>query len=230
MRIISKFHDYYDRAMGLGQDRTVVFVRHTENVKDAPAIMEPPYHFDRHSRDWTARCEPFTIGFCGKVYRGIAADLQYRDYEAGVANVRHCFYDLDDLAEFLAAKKMDLGAVKGKRRGWRWSYRQGWQEFMEKPQGEVSAEAWFIECKVALLAWDRALMIGKELGIVRNPRLKNYEFFRVFEPFQTFQELSMFIGGVLPGADADMAKVSDKDRLAQRGFDKWSFRKMPEAK
>ena len=32
MRIISKFHDYYDSALSYGADDTLVYLRHTEEI------------------------------------------------------------------------------------------------------------------------------------------------------------------------------------------------------
>jgi hypothetical protein len=61
-----------------------------------------------------------------------------------------------------------------------------------------------------------------------NPLLKEYEFFKVFDTFQAFQEIQMFLGGVLGRGEKEIVQVADKYKIAQHGFDKWSFRKMPE--
>lgn len=36
MRIISKFHDFYDVGMGLGMDDDLVFIRTETNIKNNP--------------------------------------------------------------------------------------------------------------------------------------------------------------------------------------------------
>jgi len=51
------------------------------------------------------------------------------------------------------------------------------------------------------------------------------EFFKIVDPFTAFQELSMFIGGIMGGKSPIMIEVADKDRIAKHGFDKFSFRK-----
>jgi hypothetical protein len=232
MRIISKFHDYYDRAMGAGQDQSLVFVRQHQVVKDLPEFMRPAHRFDRQSRRWGIQCFPFTIGFCGRLYYGITLVARTHWSVEPAGETRHSFYSVSELSVAHAA----LGAVldnetKHKKR-WRNIFhtrdRFDWREFMAQPQGNKAHEQWFIENKVSIAVWDQETYAPDERSI--NPQLKRYEFFRVFDAFQTYQELSMFVGGVLPGASADMAVVGDKDRLAQRGFDKWSFRKMPEKK
>jgi hypothetical protein len=46
------------------------------------------------------------------------------------------------------------------------------------------------------------------------------------DPFTLFQELSMFVGGVLPRNPNPMVEITDdKVKVAKHGFDKWSFRK-----
>jgi hypothetical protein len=43
-----------------------------------------------------------------------------------------------------------------------------------------------------------------------------------------FQEIQMFISGVLGIDENPTVEVSDKDKIISRGFDyKWSFRKEP---
>jgi hypothetical protein len=63
-----------------------------------------------------------------------------------------------------------------------------------------------------------------------NPLLKNYEFFKMFDSFQAFQEVSMFIGGVLGKGEKEITEVADKYKITQHGFNKWSFRKEPKIK
>ena len=38
----------------------------------------------------------------------------------------------------------------------------------------------------------------------------------------------MFISGVLGNKEKEIVQVEDKYKIAQHGFDKWSFRKEPE--
>jgi len=63
-----------------------------------------------------------------------------------------------------------------------------------------------------------------------NPLLKDYKFYKIFDAIQAFQEISMFLGGVLGNKEKEIVNVADKYKIAQHGFDKWSFRKEPEKK
>ena len=227
MRIISKFHDYYDTAMGYGQDQSVVYVRDQKDSDEAPSQMKLCHRIDRDAPQRYAICYPFAIAFCGKIYRGFSAVVKPSD----ATPTRKACYTKDELIQFLASHKINI-TEKSYRGRWIPFWDRSWTEYLAQPQCDASAESWFIERKIAVMVSDLevkqeyALTREHETGIIINPCLKRYEFYRIFDAYQTFQELSMFVGGILPGADADMAVVNDKDRYAQRGFDvKWGFRK-----
>jgi hypothetical protein len=64
-------------------------------------------------------------------------------------------------------------------------------------------------------------------GIIvsKNRRLKDFEFYRLFEPTKAFQEVSMFIGGVLGSEGPGIVKITDNIVLRDKaGFDKTSFK------
>ena len=55
-----------------------------------------------------------------------------------------------------------------------------------------------------------------------NPKIKNYEFSKIFDPYLMFQELEMFIGNVLTNNNTpEMPVGSDKVIAESKGYDKW---------
>lgn len=67
------------------------------------------------------------------------------------------------------------------------------------------------------------------ITLIRNPCLADLEFQRVLDPYTCFQNIAMFIGGVMPGRQMPMVHLTDTDRLLKRGFDPvYGFRKRPE--
>ena len=61
---------------------------------------------------------------------------------------------------------------------------------------------------------------------INPPTLKGIEFFKVMDAYTIYQELEMWIGGVLPNAGRPMVTISDHDKVGKHGFDpKWSFRR-----
>jgi hypothetical protein len=72
-------------------------------------------------------------------------------------------------------------------------------------------------------AFERHLNIEVNLDI-----LGPAEFFKVQDPFTTFQDIAQFVGGVLASQGNDMAEIGNLDKVRKAGFDtKTSFRKAP---
>jgi hypothetical protein len=72
--------------------------------------------------------------------------------------------------------------------------------------------------------------ILKRTSFPERELLKTYDFYRIFDPYTAFQELSMYFGGVLGTANPYVPEVSDKDLRDAKGFDDWSFKKEPSKK
>ena len=73
MRIISKFHDYYDSVMIYGQDKTVVYQREEKKIFDAKIKTKDLELYSARigyykNSIWERKIDPFIIVFCGKVY------------------------------------------------------------------------------------------------------------------------------------------------------------------
>lgn len=59
-----------------------------------------------------------------------------------------------------------------------------------------------------------------------NASLKKYKFFKVFSTALAYQEISMYLGGVLGQGNPTIPEISNKDMIEAKGFDlKTSFRK-----
>ena len=61
-------------------------------------------------------------------------------------------------------------------------------------------------------------LIGDEL--CEGGSLKQVEFVKVFDPYTCFQEIEMYLSGVLGGMSPKMIECSDEVRLESHGFDK----------
>lgn len=65
--------------------------------------------------------------------------------------------------------------------------------------------------------------------LVRNPRLKDLRLGSALDSYTVFQELGMFIGGVMPGQQSPMVQVSDRTQVLKKGFDPvYGFRRRPQ--
>lgn len=61
-------------------------------------------------------------------------------------------------------------------------------------------------------------------SIVFNCNLDQFEFYKVFNPYQAYQEISMFLGGLAVPLN-NIPHIDDKIMAEAKGFDKFSFRK-----
>jgi hypothetical protein len=244
MYIIAKKKDYYDGVAGTtGIDKTIVYDRETLEFEkdDIPTMFErkrgywstrkadTPFHkIGYHSIRKEFRgvfCDEyayFIIGFCGKLYVGWKLYRANNEYPYEVTT--EITYDFDFMKTFLEQKT--------------------WQGNLEDSVNYVKtydALQMFRDLKSPIFVYDSdfgRLYFDKKRSIYNshkskffiNSLLKDYEFYKIFDSFQAFQEVSMFMGGVLGRGEKEIVEVADKYKIAQHGFDKWSFRKEPENK
>lgn len=230
MRIISKFHDYYDCIQRLGQDRTVVYLRNPKVIKGWPF----PSCRGTYKDSWT---NPLTkirmIGFCGKIIPLVEL------FDEVDSDPIRC-WSLGEVDAFMKARlntKAWTAYWKSRwARGCAYSRdRKSFKKFFDNcAQHENSYENLFRENHSPLfIATSRVFRTGKS-EIVFNACLKDVEFYTRFDTYQAFQEIAMYMGGILGTHGGHKTKykgkmmsseVSDRDLAAAKGFDKYSFRK-----
>jgi hypothetical protein len=247
MYIISKFKDYYDTAMGsAGTDKKLIYNRETKvgnfHIEGKPVkwgkksgaeyLIEGNrwYNFS-NSLD----TQLYFIGFCGKIYPLIRQE--YRIPKKFINSVQ-------ELGNEFIYDKEKINDILQKH-----NYFNNWNaQFsnLDEMIQKIESANLFIEnkttsfilshFKVAANFWNnygpekewlKWTPVAKEkYNIITNPQLKTFEFFRVVDPYQAFQEISMYLGGVLGTEGNGMVEISDKDKILQYGFDlKTSFRK-----
>ena len=225
MRIVSDFHDYYDTAIGFGGvDNTIVYNRKTETILNP---REPLFHMDwgmRHSIGDFDRArlvipdpiyDPFNglehvhygaIVFCGKTYPVLER----------IGKV----YQMDKWEE------LDISSKVLTRLRDMWA-----KPLMQKDYSELN-----LTFKAPVIFNTSARRMHNPLNlpgyhmandIVLNPQLGPMGFASCVPPFEAFQELHMFLGNYFVGvAPPQTTPMTEKQKVAQKGMDKWSFRKM----
>lgn len=237
MYIISKKKDYYDGVVGtMGIDKTLVYDRETqvlENYLEFPKAFQPSrtynarwnnhfmHNFENFKKTKYAENSMFFVGFCGRIYVGwkfyreVPNPSGYQDMETYITydrefvkkNVKTVSWHanlMDDLNFIDTYNSMDI----------------------------------FRDLKVPIFLYDGDYdrkCIGKyfrraDSRFIINPILNEYEFYKVIDSFTAFQELSMFMGGVLGRSEKNIVEVEDKYKITQHGFNKWSFRREPTKK
>ena len=242
MYIIAKKKDYYDGVAGtMGIDKTIVYERETIEYEgeDMPKVFRSKgyrtYFRERENNPlyrlsnshikheyWKKfpRHSYFLIGFCGKLYVGFKL-YSIKDTEEYNNVITTITYDQDYMIELFESKTFS-------------------GHFTDNLNNVLHYNAldWFRELKTPCFVYDQDFGGIDHIDIkyynynahskfVINPLLKDYEFYKVFDSFQAFQEIMMFMGGVLGRGEKEIVEVADKYKIAQHGFDKWSFRKEP---
>lgn len=205
MRIIDKRRDYYDCGMAFGYEESIVYVRSPKEIK----VNEKGYCY---RRDF----ESIYIGFCGKIYFAILAGYQ------------NVCYDLNDLDNYVSGKfsKKDKQSYfdgrycLGNSFYSRGSLKHRFEE--AKNKSGYGYEKLFIEHNTPIFVVNECTN-----SIFINPILKEYQFYRVVDPYTAFQEVSMYVGGVLRSPTKPIPDIPDTVMRDIKGFDKWSFKKEP---
>lgn len=226
MRIISPFRDYYDTAQGFGADQTRVFVRkpkiHAVKPSDLPSVLRDLFREARGHGDHTQVYSVIPIVFCGRLYHAVRVTHRVRDRSSLLGRQETIVhYDLEVARNWAAAN--GLAAVE---RGMEARLRDG-RVATGTSQGrpvDGAARDWLIENRAAILVGDEADYSG---FLTENSPLAPLQFYRIFAAPQAYQELDMFLSGVLSAEDRPMLPISDEIRAQQHGFDRLSFRRAP---
>jgi len=240
LRIISKQHDYYDSVRIFGIDPNIVYVRKeisydqsTPEYKNArsaaiiDAVISKLPHVSCYRRDaYISRA--FVLIFCGKIFPCILYRYYSSDIRFPKKRYKYC-YNLDSVEHFINkyGSKSDKRRFKSKSR-YRMSTKRNMEELF-KISGSKSSEFIDLHHNIGYPSLIIEPNATNQKHLIYNPILKDINFYRIFDTFKTFQELSMFIGGVMGGECPPMIEISDDIRFEEKGFDsKLSFRKEKE--
>ena len=234
MRIISKFHDYYDGCMRHGIDMTCIYQREMKEYsheKDFPILfgLNAPLMWKKPSeyRFWERAYDHGIVWFCGKVYPYIVLTGAKIPTPAYPQFERVYCYTPEQAVEIILAhgskeEKARLDLKRRARFGKAISNRELIHRFFlfNSEHSEKSTVDTLCKLGVPVLHFEPS-----HPRLILNPCLKDIQFYKVFNPYAAYQELAMFVSGVMGGQAPPMIPVSDKVRLEKHGFDKWSFRK-----
>jgi len=238
MLIISKKKDYYDGVVGsVGVDKTIVYERKYQELEendvnfpeefDRPesyhpkeeSILRKLWHFGLIDKKKYIGETPIIVGFCGKLYIGWKFHKEIKTkYHYDENEIKTDFiYDYDEIKNFIEQKS--------------------WNLHLDDIVNDIinyNAIDIFRRYNTPIFVYDYDYYYSKYGGVIPkfyvNPRLKDFEFYKVFDTFTAFQEIQMFISGVLGSGEKEIVEVEDKHKISQHGFDKWSFRKEPTKK
>jgi len=232
MYVISKFKDYYDGVVGtMGVDKTLVYERNTIEIEDSeemPIEFQPSNNLSwSHRRDnhflnigymttdskKYSGCQSFIIGFCGKLYLGWKFNYTVRDkFNLYSEDRTDIIYGFDNAKQYL------------KSGFWKNTSQEDIDYVLNYDPIDM-----FRTLNTPVFIYDKNES-HRNTKLIINPILKDYEFYKEVDSFTAFQEIQMFLGGVLGTGEKEIIEVEDKYKIPQHGFDKWSFRREPTKK
>ena len=251
MLIVSKFHDYYDSAAGFGVDKALVYKRVSESggFLRLPKLRGAGPTEERHiCKDGThvyIKASKIPLVFCGEVFYRYIGEVKIAT-SGFLGSYVKTFTHHESKGLFSAIyKEYGLSEKTDDRPRWmgsRWEPKDDSITFEEAlPNQDLVGLSIREGTPVWLLRtlkynekdpYARGIEIGPRditYVIERDPVLKDLGFFQVKDPFQAYQDIAMFLGGVMGVGDRPMVQLSDKEVHQKHGFDKMSFRKAPEA-
>ena len=222
--------DYYDIGLSTGIDPNITLVRYPDKKLLDSDIGEKPRSDDNIWPVKTLRAvkqkgkgyidpatlDTITVAFCDKVYTGI------RYIPTGSFGLKLYFWSLDKLRECLSKQKL-YPEIQNP-----WFKRSvSIDTFFDPYPAPDKLRSLMIDRKISILLHDPANLHSNDPAhsLVNPWGLKKYGFASALDPYTAFQELSMWIGGVLGGNSPETVSITDNKVLIENhGYDKHSFR------
>lgn len=248
MRIVSKFYDYYDKALAYGIDTDILYVRETKEIILPPILYwEPQKSQERQKFELFKLAQDlpranvgdriaYIVAFCGKIYPVYAFNfgwgLDKSDYKF--------YYSIDSIRRDFNNKEFITAANE------KYS-KENVDDALEEISLLLSNKTGYYHQNIKVDNVDN--LIGKEIGddvfryydspiilvrakhssadmpITINPRLNEIDFIKAVDPVTAFQEISMYLGSNLAKQKDPEVNHSDELKAEIHGFNKWSFRK-----
>jgi len=246
MRIIGG-HDYYDSALAYGQDADLVFVRAEKGFAPENTPLEASFLSKFvYKPGERYRYNPEDVKYKGDEYRFYAVSVYVAaKHYGGIKVVKnpcgvdalsdeiHYFWHYDAFEAFVQSMGYEVYIPK---KDWEGNLHAPWSVWFE-PRDTTEKEYEFIIKERIAVAVSCEMDTGRYIRLTPGPwsvngsNLRSVNFQKALDPYTCFQEISMFVGGVLPRNPNPMVEITDpKIKIAKHGFDEWSFRKQKVAK
>ena len=241
MKIHSDFKDYYDPVLKVMQtdDDGINYVRKTEEIllNNTHFDVKKPNNFRNRYFEyhWIS-----VIGFCGKIYYCVHLNSKklYTHIDNETLAIEIPKYIIEERAKLHYSYGYfteDIGLLIGVDFSEKSRYGKYFKNTFQHP---FNFEGFFEKYKTACfsfgISYNKFEMVngvkynGPTYSLKLNPVLKDYDFQRVMDPNSAIQELRMYFSSIITSNNTPVMPVGDdKVIAASKGFDKWSFRKMP---
>lgn len=218
MRIISKFKDYYDGPSYSSPQDDLVYIRKQKKLEFNKNILDDNSTYCYQSI--------YYIGFCGKIYPTYSFSTSI--------DVLNFFYSTEEMLKYIDDNFDEHDAEFIKHgycyRKWRKSKRYYWWPDFNKVKKAFRSDAIDQVNKLNIFEKYNVPIFSIHLyrnktELILNCNLSEVQFFRKFNTFRTYQEISMYLGNGRAAREY-VPEMDNKTKIEQHGFDlKESFRK-----
>lgn len=228
MRIISDFRDYYDSAAAYGVDMERVYARkaRTEIIKtkDCSLITEMP-RVDvliPAFRTRSEKADGILLCVAGKLYpfySRIVRPPYQNPYQ--VNSFQKEFSDNVKLSCYTGSSWFQDTYASAEK----WV-----KDNTGRDVGHIND---MYKSPLVLIHVDKHVTTNPhyketEFKVIVNPKLSDYNFAKVVDPYQMFQNISMYIDGVMSLSQEEAPKQTDKEKILSHGLDmRYGFRHRP---
>ena len=247
MRIVSKFHDYYDKGQTSLPD-SLNYIRMPEEVSIDGKTTKLPfptisfsYYSGTRRRLAGFDGQQYMVGFCGVVYPVLRLACAKRDGQGITQEIVEFCYTIDAVDAYIkrnfSRKAYEEWGTKFSKKRWprlvywdRNECKENLDRFFnecKEVSGKFSEMFVAKHCPVFIVNYSRPRWM--EVAITYNGCLRDVEFYRLFDTFTAYQEIEMFLNN-MASPQKEMPVVPDETNAESHGFDKWSFRKEPAKK
>jgi hypothetical protein len=225
MYIVSKFKDYYDVGVSYGIDKKLYFGRSTSKIDKKISMSKPiTIEYKEKDRQYQIVFNFMMICFCKRAYPLIEVMIKEEGFDGFKVIHSNIFYTIESLLQFVEKYypsffDSDDCILDGYYHINRLLYLES---FFKEGLSEREEEIFYLyKVPYYLLQYAED---GE--GCILLPQLKQYKFIKAVPPMQAFQEISMFLG-TLNIKEDNTLQIDDKYLAQGKGFDCYSFKKMP---
>lgn len=228
MKIISPFHDYYDSAM-IYFDDSILLKRKTEQVYLGDINVSLPNRIDKIATSYVGNINPLSrvaaidyLYFCGKVYPLFSifnSKSHWQKVNGKLTQIDNrsdqvYFNSFDELLKACEREGMKINRSFGQPK----NHIEKMKEKLERLEDyEVSADIFRKVGAPYFILEGNKLIVYPELKAIT----KSFK----MDAATVYQEIEMYMGGVLGQAEKEIIEISDVDKRNSKGFDNQSFKK-----
>jgi hypothetical protein len=249
VHIVSKFHDYYDTALGVtGVDKSIIYVRETRDdvnyAEDkklynhirpfARGQIPAPWWFRilvwnrdapkdwlRYNRMLISDVYPIIVSVAARTYHGLRLEVWPADQRDRGYTGQTLYVWNPDEVNLIVDMVINSYTYKSEVRRRRWEAFLAYQVPESKHHKNNSP----------VLAFYRPEGYDQAFHWLVNPCLREFDFMKALDPFTCLQEIQMYVSGVLRGTENATVEISDKHKVAAHGHDPdYGFRTRPGTK